>query len=135
MTATASGRPVAILAGGGSLPPLVAAAARREGRAPVVLTIAREADPNAFDPCPVYVVGWGEIGRMFRLMEEAACRDVVLIAVTGWGQEADRKLSREAGFDRHLVKPITVAALEAAIASLPPPSDSPKPGGAELTVS
>jgi DUF1009 family protein len=79
MTATAEGRPVALLAGGGRLPPLVAAAARREGRTPVVLTIAREADPNAFGPCPVYVVGWGEIGRMFWLMEEAGCRDVVLI--------------------------------------------------------
>jgi CheY-like chemotaxis protein len=29
-----------------------------------------------------------------------------LVALTGWGQEADRLLSREAGFDHHLVKPI-----------------------------
>jgi signal transduction histidine kinase len=34
-----------------------------------------------------------------------------LVAVTGWGQEEDRRLSREAGFDAHLVKPVDVDAL------------------------
>jgi CheY-like chemotaxis protein len=29
-----------------------------------------------------------------------------IVAVTGWGQEADRSRSREAGFDVHLVKPV-----------------------------
>jgi len=33
-------------------------------------------------------------------------RDMLLIAVTGWGQEADRRRVKEAGFDHHLVKPI-----------------------------
>ncbi len=33
-------------------------------------------------------------------------RDVVLIAVTGWGQDDDRRRSDEAGFDLHLVKPV-----------------------------
>lgn len=33
-------------------------------------------------------------------------RHMVLIALTGWGQEQDRKQSREAGFDHHLVKPV-----------------------------
>ncbi len=32
-------------------------------------------------------------------------RDVLLIALTGWGQEGDRRASLEAGFDHHLVKP------------------------------
>jgi CheY-like chemotaxis protein len=31
--------------------------------------------------------------------------DVLLIALTGWGQEQDRRRSRAAGFDHHLVKP------------------------------
>jgi signal transduction histidine kinase/CheY-like chemotaxis protein len=35
-----------------------------------------------------------------------ACRDTLLVAVTGWGQENDRKLAVEAGFDHHLTKPI-----------------------------
>jgi PAS domain S-box-containing protein len=33
-------------------------------------------------------------------------RQTVLIALTGWGQEGDRELSRDAGFDHHLVKPV-----------------------------
>ncbi len=38
-------------------------------------------------------------------------REMVLIALTGWGQEQDRKHSREAGFDHHLVKPVDPKAL------------------------
>jgi PAS domain S-box-containing protein len=34
--------------------------------------------------------------------------DVVLVAVTGWGQEEDRKRSRAAGFDYHLTKPVAL---------------------------
>jgi CheY-like chemotaxis protein len=37
--------------------------------------------------------------------------NMVLIALTGWGQEEDRRLTAEAGFDAHLVKPIDPAAL------------------------
>jgi CheY-like chemotaxis protein len=33
---------------------------------------------------------------------------LLLVAVTGWGQEADKRRVREAGFDHHLVKPIDV---------------------------
>jgi PAS domain S-box-containing protein len=43
---------------------------------------------------------------------------VRLVALTGWGGEADRARSREAGFDHHLTKPATVAAIEAALASV-----------------
>jgi DNA-binding response OmpR family regulator len=32
--------------------------------------------------------------------------DVVVIALTGWGQEEDRRRSREAGVDYHLTKPV-----------------------------
>jgi CheY-like chemotaxis protein len=31
---------------------------------------------------------------------------MTLVAVTGWGQEADREQARQAGFDHHLVKPV-----------------------------
>jgi PAS domain S-box-containing protein len=40
-------------------------------------------------------------------------KDVLLVAVTGWGQPEDRKRSREAGFDRHLVKPPELPAIQA----------------------
>jgi signal transduction histidine kinase/ActR/RegA family two-component response regulator len=37
--------------------------------------------------------------------------DMMIVALTGWGQDEDRQKSREAGFDHHLVKPIGYAAL------------------------
>jgi PAS domain S-box-containing protein len=40
----------------------------------------------------------------------------LLVAVTGYGQEEDRRRSREAGFDEHLVKPVSVAELEDVLA-------------------
>jgi PAS domain S-box-containing protein len=47
-----------------------------------------------------------------------ALKDAVLIAVTGYGQEEDRRLSHEAGFDRHCIKPLTADMLLALLASL-----------------
>jgi PAS domain S-box-containing protein len=41
-----------------------------------------------------------------RLRELRRGRPVRVVAITGWGQEADRERSREAGFDLHLVKPL-----------------------------
>ena len=41
---------------------------------------------------------------------------VHLVALTGWGGEADRERTARAGFDRHLTKPATTAAIEAALA-------------------
>ncbi|MDQ2701551.1 MAG: response regulator [Pseudomonadota bacterium] len=38
-------------------------------------------------------------------------RDVLLVAVTGWGQPEDRQRTSDAGFDRHLVKPPELAAI------------------------
>jgi PAS domain S-box-containing protein len=40
-----------------------------------------------------------------------------LIAVTGYGQESDRRRSREAGFDHHIVKPVGLQELEAIMAA------------------
>jgi CheY-like chemotaxis protein len=44
-----------------------------------------------------------EVAR--RLRQEAGCRQSILIAVTGYGQEEDRQRSRMAGIDHHLLKP------------------------------
>jgi CheY-like chemotaxis protein/two-component sensor histidine kinase len=43
--------------------------------------------------------------------------ELVLIALTGWGQEEDRLRSRAAGFDHHLIKPVDLDALQALLAS------------------
>ncbi len=50
--------------------------------------------------------------------------DLVLVAITGYGQEADRRRSRAAGFDHHLVKPVDGASFLAMLAAH---GASPKP--------
>jgi len=47
-----------------------------------------------------------------RIREHAWGAQMTLIAVTGWGQEDDRRKSSAAGFDGHLVKPVEPATLE-----------------------
>jgi CheY-like chemotaxis protein len=41
-----------------------------------------------------------------RVRGESWGTDTVIVAVTGWGQEADRRRTKVAGFDHHLVKPV-----------------------------
>lgn len=41
-----------------------------------------------------------------------------LIALTGWGQEEDRRRTAEAGFDHHLVKPVDLDLLRSLLASI-----------------
>ena len=53
-----------------------------------------------------------------RIREQPWGRDVVIIALTGWGQEGDRVQSREAGCDGHLVKPVSFPDLEKLLAEL-----------------
>ena len=50
--------------------------------------------------------------------EQAWGKDIVLIALTGWGQDEDRRKSREAGFDGHLVKPVDHDALSELLRSV-----------------
>jgi CheY-like chemotaxis protein len=56
-----------------------------------------------------------EVARRLRAHPEF--KDVVLIALTGWGQAADRERSRQAGFDHHLTKPVDFADLEKLLAT------------------
>ncbi len=39
-------------------------------------------------------------------------KDVKIIALTGWGQEEDKQLTKAAGFDAHLVKPVEPTVLQ-----------------------
>ena len=55
-----------------------------------------------------------ELGR--RLKALPGMEDVVLMALTGWGQETDRRNSREAGFDQHLAKPVKFEVLSKLLA-------------------
>jgi CheY-like chemotaxis protein len=53
-----------------------------------------------------------------RLREQQGAGRVHLIAMTGYGQEADRRRSQDAGFDHHLVKPVDLARLQELLGSL-----------------
>jgi PAS domain S-box-containing protein len=54
------------------------------------------------------------------LREQAWGKELVLIALTGWGQDEDRRKSQEAGFDGHLVKPVDYDGLSRLLRSLAP---------------
>ena len=54
-----------------------------------------------------------------RIREQPWGKTMVLIALTGWGQDEDRRQSQDAGFDAHLVKPVDYGALTELLATLP----------------
>jgi PAS domain S-box-containing protein len=56
-----------------------------------------------------------ETARRIRMLPEG--KHLFLAALSGWGQEEDRRRSVEAGFDRHFVKPIKIDVLEELLAS------------------
>jgi CheY-like chemotaxis protein/two-component sensor histidine kinase len=51
-----------------------------------------------------------EVAR--RIRADQRLREVVLVALTGWGQEQDRARARTAGFDHHLIKPADLETLQ-----------------------
>ncbi|MBL8799911.1 MAG: response regulator [Planctomycetia bacterium] len=55
-----------------------------------------------------------------RIRELPGGRSIFLIALTGWGQDEDRRRSAEAGFNLHLVKPMDPTAIENLLAGLRP---------------
>jgi signal transduction histidine kinase len=80
------------------------------------LQIAAEFKPEiAFLDIGMPQVHGYEVAR--RLRAEPATAECVLVALTGWGQENDRRRGREAGFDRHLVKPVSPEDIEGILAS------------------
>ncbi len=50
-----------------------------------------------------------------RIRAEPWGRDMLVVAVTGWGQEEDRRRTAEAGFDAHFTKPVDFASVMALI--------------------
>ncbi len=58
-----------------------------------------------------------ETARRIRLIPEG--KDLVLVALSGWGGDNDRRRAMEAGFDHHFVKPMEFDALESLLASPP----------------
>jgi signal transduction histidine kinase len=77
---------------------------------------------GAFNPAAVFLdlgmpgMDGYETARRMRARPET--RKTKIIALTGWGQERDRRQTEAAGFDHHLVKPADLSALRALLASL-----------------
>ncbi|MDB5338908.1 MAG: putative histidine kinase, hybrid [Planctomycetaceae bacterium] len=51
-----------------------------------------------------------------RIRQQPWSNGMVIVALTGWGQEEDRRRTREAGFNHHLVKPVEITALQTLLA-------------------
>ncbi len=59
-------------------------------------------------------------GAARRIREQPWGRDRVLVALTGWGQEEDKRQSREAGFDAHMTKPVDLQVLQEFLSAVTP---------------
>ncbi len=70
----------------------------------------------AFDPEVVFLdigmPGMDGYELVRRVRDQAGGRERLVIAITGWGQEEDRRKSHEAGFDYHLTKPVDLSQLQ-----------------------
>ncbi len=77
---------------------------------PQALGVARSFEPNTalLDIGLPVLDGYELAGKLRELL---AGRPLRLVAVTGYGQDTDKRRSRDAGFDAHLVKPIDLGAL------------------------
>jgi CheY-like chemotaxis protein len=53
-----------------------------------------------------------------RIRQQPWGKGIRLVALTGWGQEEDKKRAIAAGFDQHIVKPVEPAALEKLLTTL-----------------
>ncbi len=104
-----------------SLAALMEMAGHRVRTAPdgeLALAVARDFRPDIIllDLGLPKVDGY-EVAR--RIRGEPWGKEVVLVALTGWGQETDRRRTRETGFDSHLVKPIDLEVLTKLVHGLP----------------
>jgi CheY-like chemotaxis protein len=57
-----------------------------------------------------------EVARRIRLLPDQ--QQATVVALTGWGQQEDRRLSSESGFDHHMLKPADIATLKALFTSI-----------------
>ena len=81
------------------------------------LSLARTFAPDAmFLDIGMPEMNGYEVAKALRQIPSLAAAR--LIALTGWGGEQDRALSREAGFDQHLIKPVDLTIIETLLAEL-----------------
>jgi DUF1009 family protein len=73
------GTPLALICGGGTIPPVVAAAVAARGRRVVVFALRGWADPAFVANHAHHWIALGQVGRFFRLVEAEGCQDVAFI--------------------------------------------------------
>jgi len=85
---------------------------------PTALDVAAEFEPDVvlLDIGLPELDGY-EVAR--RLREQPRFRNLRLVAITGYSQESDRRRSRAAGFDHHLVKPVDLQKLQEVLPAAP----------------
>jgi PAS domain S-box-containing protein len=99
----------------------------RDGHAAIERTAQLRPDVVLLDIGLPGVNGY-EAARRIRELPDG--RAVVLLALTGWGQEEDRRRSAAAGFDDHLVKPVDLDTLGALLARVRPQGERGTSSGA-----
>jgi CheY-like chemotaxis protein len=85
---------------------------------PDALGVAAEYRPDAV-LLDIGLPGMSGLEVAQRLRQLPDWDGVMLVAVTGYGQDEDRRRSREAGFDHHLIKPVEPAKLQSLLAAAP----------------
>jgi CheY-like chemotaxis protein len=68
--------------------------------------------------CDIGLPGLDGYAVVSRLRQNPATAKARMIAVTGYGSEADRRRSEKAGFDQHLIKPVDPEALQQVLAAV-----------------
>ena len=82
---------------------------------PTALDLAQRQPPEVV-LCDVSMPGMSGLEVAHRLRHDLELRDALIVAVTGYGQEEDKRRSQQADFNAHLVKPVSLEALQALLA-------------------
>ena len=96
-----------------------AAEVARDGEEAVSAAIAACPDVILMDIGLPKMNGYEAARRIRKVCQN---RPMLIVALTGWGQEPDRRRSVEAGIDHHLVKPLDLAALRQILEPAQPPA-------------
>jgi signal transduction histidine kinase/CheY-like chemotaxis protein len=77
---------------------------------PEAIEVAKGFNPD-FILLDIGLPGMSGYEVALQLRQEECCKDAVIVAISGYGQDEDRRRSKEAGFDHHLIKPLDHDAL------------------------
>jgi two-component system CheB/CheR fusion protein len=96
------------------------------GDGPSGLTLARRLAPDVV-VCDIGLPGMDGYAVARALRADEATRGAYLVALSGYALPDDLRRAREAGFDRHLAKPLELDALQRVLRDGPPASRYPEP--------